>query len=115
MVTQQASLKRNGVQDFVTIRATAIIMTAFSLFMGWFFITTPEVTYLVWKDLFSGLAMKVFTFAALTSVMFHVRVGLWQVLTDYVKASGLRAAIQFILNLIAFVYVIVGLFVLWGV
>ena len=36
MVTGQASLKRNGVQDFVTIRATALIMTAFALFMGWF-------------------------------------------------------------------------------
>jgi succinate dehydrogenase / fumarate reductase membrane anchor subunit len=27
----------------------------------------------------------------------------------------LRAFIQFVLNLIAFVYVVVGLFVLWGV
>ncbi|MEP0494292.1 MAG: succinate dehydrogenase, hydrophobic membrane anchor protein, partial [Paraglaciecola sp.] len=44
-----------------------------------------------------------------------VRIGMWQVLTDYVKAPGLRAFIQFILNLIAFVYVAVGLFVLWGV
>ncbi|WP_158970343.1 succinate dehydrogenase, hydrophobic membrane anchor protein [Paraglaciecola sp. L3A3] len=115
MVTGQASLKRNGVQDFVTIRGTAIIMTAFSLFMAWFFISTPEITYSIWQDLFSGLAMKVFTFLALTSVMFHVRVGMWQVLTDYVKAPGLRAIIQFILNLIAFVYVVIGLFVLWGV
>ena len=115
MVTGQASLKRNGVQDFVTIRSTAIIMTAFSLFMGWFFISTPEVTYAIWNDLFSGLAMKVFTFATLVSIMFHVRIGMWQVLTDYVKAAGLRAFIQFILNLIAFVYVVVGLFVLWGV
>jgi succinate dehydrogenase / fumarate reductase, membrane anchor subunit len=40
---------------------------------------------------------------------------LWQVLTDYVKPAGLRASIQFILNLIAFAYVAVGLFVLWGV
>lgn len=115
MLTGQASLKRNGVQDFVTIRGTAIIMTAYSLFIGWFFISTPEVTYPIWIDLFSGLAMKVFTFLTLVSIMFHVRVGMWQVLTDYLKAPGLRALIQFILNLIAFVYVVVGLFVLWGV
>jgi succinate dehydrogenase / fumarate reductase membrane anchor subunit len=115
MVTQQASLKRNGVQDFVTIRATAIIMTAYSLFIGWFFIATPEVTFSIWQDLFSGLAMKVFTFAALTSVMLHIRIGMWQVLTDYVKSAALSAAIQFFLNLIAFVYVVIGLFVLWGV
>ena len=108
MVTGQASLKRNGVQDYVTTRATALIMTAFSLFMGWYFIATPDITYAVWNELFSGLAMKVFTFITLVSIM-------WQVLTDYVKAPGLRAFIQFIINLTASVYVVVGLFVLWGV
>lgn len=115
MVTSQASLKRDGVQDFVTIRATAIIMTAFSLFMLWYFISTPTVTYEGWHALFSHLGMKVFTFATLLSIMLHVRIGLWQVLTDYVKAPGLRAGVQFVLNLIAFVYVAVGLFVLWGI
>jgi succinate dehydrogenase / fumarate reductase membrane anchor subunit len=115
MVTGEASLKRNGVQDYVTTRATALIMTAFSLFMGWYFISTPVITYVVWNDLFSGLAMKVFTFVTLVSIMFHIRIGMWQVLTDYVKAPVLRAFIQFVINLTAFVYVVVGLFVLWGV
>ncbi|MEC8491151.1 MAG: succinate dehydrogenase, hydrophobic membrane anchor protein, partial [Pseudomonadota bacterium] len=56
-----------------------------------------------------------FTLAALVAVMIHVRIGLWQVLTDYVKSAGLRAGLQYILNIIAFGYVAVGLFVLWGV
>lgn len=114
MVTSQASLKRDGVQDFVTVRATALIMTAFSFYLLWFFLSTPVVTFENWQGLFSSLAMKVFTFAALVSVMLHIRIGMWQVLTDYVKASGLRALSQFIINLVAFVYVAVGLFVLWG-
>ncbi|MEG3767931.1 succinate dehydrogenase, hydrophobic membrane anchor protein [Alteromonas sp. 14N.309.X.WAT.G.H12] len=115
MVTNQASMKRNGVQDFVTLRTTAAIITAFSLFMAWFFISTDELTYAVWHGLFSGLGMKVFTFVTLVAVLFHVRVGLWQVLTDYVKSPGLRAVLQFALNLTALVYVVVGLFVLWGI
>ncbi|MFT4940229.1 MAG: succinate dehydrogenase / fumarate reductase membrane anchor subunit [Paraglaciecola sp.] len=115
MVTTEASLKRNGVQDYVSIRATGLIMTAFTFYMLWYFISTPVVTFESWQGLFSTLWMKVFTFATLVSIMVHVRIGLWQVLTDYVKVAVLRAAIQFILNLIAFVYVAVGLFVLWGV
>lgn len=115
MVTNQASLKRDGVQDFVSLRATAAILTAYTIFMAWFFISTETVTYAVWRELFSGLAMKVFTLAALVAMMIHVRIGLWQVLTDYVKASGLRAVLQYVLNIIAFGYVAVGLFVLWGV
>lgn len=115
MVISQATIKRDGIQDWVSIRATAIIMTVFSLYMAWFYITTDSVSYEVWTSLFSGVGMKVFTLATLVSVMIHVRIGLWQVLTDYVKPAGIRAAMQYVLNLIAFVYVAVGLFVLWGV
>ena len=110
MVTNQANLKRNGVQDYVSLRATALSILSYSIFMAWFFIATPTVTFEIWTGLFSSLAMKVFTFATLVSIMIHVRIGLWQVLTDYVKGAGLRTSIQYVLNLIAFV--LVGLFVL---
>ncbi|MFC6439861.1 succinate dehydrogenase, hydrophobic membrane anchor protein [Bowmanella sp. JS7-9] len=115
MVTNQASLKRNGVQDFISLRTTALIIFAYTLYMLWFFLSTEAVTYDIWREFFAGLGTKVFTLAALVSIMIHVRIGLWQVLTDYVKPHGMRAAIQFLLNLLAFVYVAVGLFVLWGV
>ncbi|MFC3095490.1 succinate dehydrogenase, hydrophobic membrane anchor protein [Alteromonas sediminis] len=115
MVTNQASIKRDGVQDYVSLRATAAIITAFTLYLAWFFITTDNITFEVWQGLFSSIGMKVFTLAALVAIMIHVRIGLWQVLTDYVKPTGLRATLQYVLNIIAFVYVAVGLFVLWGV
>lgn len=47
--------------------------------------------------------------------MVHTRIGLWQVLTDYVKCSKLRAVLGFVLNLMAVAYVAIGLIVLWGV
>ncbi|MBO1255514.1 succinate dehydrogenase, hydrophobic membrane anchor protein [Alteromonas sp. 5E99-2] len=115
MVTNQANIKRNGIQDYVSIRATAAIIAAFTLYLAFFFITTDDITYEIWKGLFSTIGMKVFTLAALVAVMIHTRIGLWQVLTDYIKAPGLRAVLQYVLNLIGFVYVAVGLFVLWGV
>ncbi|GBL03247.1 succinate dehydrogenase, hydrophobic membrane anchor protein [Glaciecola sp. KUL10] len=115
MVTNQASIKRDGIQDYVSIRATAAIILAFTIFMTYFFVSTPNITFEVWQGLFSGVLMKAFTLATLIAIMIHVRIGLWQVLTDYVKATGLRAGLQYVLNLIAFAYVAVGLFVLWGV
>jgi succinate dehydrogenase / fumarate reductase membrane anchor subunit len=115
MVTNQASLKRDGVQDYVTLRATALIITLFTFYMCWFFISTPTITFEIWRDLFSSIAMKVFTAATLIAIMMHVRIGLWQVLTDYIKPTGLRASLQYLLNIIAFIYAAVGLFVLWGV
>jgi succinate dehydrogenase / fumarate reductase membrane anchor subunit len=115
MVTNQASIKRNGIQDYVTLRASAAIISAFSIFMVYFFISTPEVTFELWQGLFASIYMKAFTLLTLIAILMHVRIGLWQVLTDYVKAHKLRIILQFALNLLAFAYVAVGLFVLWGI
>jgi succinate dehydrogenase / fumarate reductase membrane anchor subunit len=115
MVTNQASMKRNGIQDYVTLRASAAVISAFSIYMVYFFIATPVITFEVWQGLFASIYMKAFTLLTLVAILMHVRIGLWQVLTDYVKAHKLRIVLQFVLNLIAFAYVAVGLFVLWGV
>ncbi|MDT0594470.1 succinate dehydrogenase, hydrophobic membrane anchor protein [Glaciecola petra] len=115
MVTNQASIKRNGIQDYVSIRATAAIILAFSIYMLYFFVATPVITYDVWKSLFESIFMQAFTLITLIAVMIHVRIGLWQVLTDYVKPHRLRMILQYVLNIIAVAYVAVGLFVLWGV
>ncbi len=42
-------------------------------------------------------------------------IGLWQVLTDYIKPVGLRGALQFALVVVLFVYLMTGFVVLWGV
>ncbi|WP_105199044.1 MULTISPECIES: succinate dehydrogenase, hydrophobic membrane anchor protein [unclassified Pseudoalteromonas] len=115
MVLNQASLKRNGVQDFVSLRATALVISAYALFIIGYLLCTPALTYEAWSGLFGNLAMKVFTLVALICIMVHTRIGLWQVLTDYVKNAQLRAFLGFVLNLMALAYVVIGLFVLWGV
>lgn len=115
MVLNRATLKRDGVQDYVSLRATAIVLALYSLFILGFFLFAPEVTFEVWQGLFANIFVKVFTLLALVSIAVHTRIGLWQVLTDYVKNARLRAILQFFLYTLAFAYVAVGLFVLWGV
>ena len=56
--------------------------------------------------------MQVFTILTLLSLLAHVWIGLWQVLTDYIKPVGLRFMLQLILNVIAFSYVIAGVVIL---
>ena len=80
MVLNQASLKRDGVQDYVSLRATAIILTLYTFFILGFFLITPEVTYDVWKALFSNLLVKAFTLLALVCIAVHTKIGLWQVM-----------------------------------
>jgi succinate dehydrogenase / fumarate reductase membrane anchor subunit len=115
MVSNAAMLGRSGVHDFVLLRTSAIVLALYAVFLVGFVLLTPELTFQVWYGLFSSLSMKIFTFLALIGLLVHCWIGMWQVLTDYVKCASLRAALQFLINLTAFGYVAAGLFILWGV
>lgn len=115
MVRSVSSVGRNGVQDFILLRVTAVILTFYTLYLLGFFLGAGEVTYPLWLDFWSMLKNKVFTLLALLSVLIHAWIGLWQVLSDYIKSALLRGVLQSIVVVTLFAYLFTGLFVLWGV
>ncbi|EKE71035.1 succinate dehydrogenase, hydrophobic membrane anchor protein [Gallaecimonas xiamenensis] len=115
MVTNTGTFGRTGVHDYVLVRASAIVMTLYVIFLVGFLVITPDLTFDAWKAFFGNLGVKVFTLLTLISLMVHAWIGLWQVLTDYVKPTGLRIVLQFLVNVAVLAYVISGFAILWGV
>lgn len=114
MVKIAGTFGRSGVHDYILLRASAVILLAYTLyFIG--FIAFSDITYQVWTEFFSSSLTKVFTLLALVSMLVHAWIGIWQVLTDYIKCTLLRGTLQFVLTAVAFVYVIFGFVILWGV
>ena len=109
MVSNASALGRNGVHDFILVRATAIVLTLY------IFATSGELTYEVWIGFFASAFTKVFTLLALFSILIHAWIGMWQVLTDYVKPLALRLMLQLVIVVALVVYVIYGFVVVWGV
>ena len=115
MVKVASTFGRSGTHDFVLIRASALIMAAYAIFLVIWLVANPGIDYQQWVTLYSHIGMKVFTLLALTGLLIHGWIGIWQVLTDYVKNSRLRGAIQYITVIALGVYWFTGLLVLWGV
>lgn len=115
MVKIASTLGRSGTHDFILLRASAVILATYALFMVSYLVAVPELTYDTWSGLFSNTWMKVYTLLALTALLAHGWIGIWQVLTDYVKKALLRGVLQFIVSVTLIVYWLTGLFVLWGV
>ena len=115
MVNNAATVGRSGIHDFILIRASAIVLALYTFFLAGFFIVTPEVTYEIWQGLFSGLCFKVFSIIAIFSVLIHAWIGIWQVLSDYVKCTSLRGLLQFIFTITLFSYFVGGMLTVWGV
>lgn len=115
MVNNVATVGRSGIHDFILIRASAIILAAYVLYILGFFITTPEVTYDIWQGFFSGMCTKVATVLALFSLLVHAWIGVWQVLSDYVKPALLRGFLQFFFAVLLLTYLVTGILTVWGV
>ena len=114
MVNVVGTFGRSGVHDYVLLRASAIVILAYVLYLVGF-VTFADIDYFTWVDFFSLTLTKIFSLFALIAMLVHSLIGLWQVLTDYVKNTLLRAVLQFLLTSTAFVYVISGFVILWGV
>ncbi|MCJ2375701.1 succinate dehydrogenase, hydrophobic membrane anchor protein [Vibrio sp. ZSDZ34] len=114
MVKHVSSVGRNGVHDFLLIRATAILMTLYTIYIVSFCAFSGDISYISWSQFFGGTFTKVFTMLALVSVLIHAWIGLWQVLTDYIKCSKLRGALLLVVISILLSYFFSGFFILWG-
>lgn len=115
MVNVVASAGRNGVHDFILLRTSAIILVLYTLLLAGFFIVTPTVTYDIWQSFFACLIVKVATIVALLALLVHAKIGVWQVLSDYVKPAFLRAALQFFFSITLLAYLVFGFLIVWGV
>lgn len=115
MVKHISSVGRNGVQDWVLLRATGVIILLYTIYMVGFCVFGPELNFATWSSFFAGTFTKVFTMLALLSVLVHAWIGLWQVLTDYVKPAMIRAILQLAVIVTLLSYFFSGFFILWGV
>ncbi|MDO6540929.1 succinate dehydrogenase, hydrophobic membrane anchor protein [Photobacterium sanguinicancri] len=114
MVGNVSTVGRNGIHDFILIRATALILTLYTFYMVGFFAFGPELTFETWSAFFGQLSTRVFTLLALLSILVHAWIGLWQVLTDYIKPAALRAGLQLGVVVVLLVYLFSGFLIVWG-
>ena len=119
MVTAVTSLGRTGLSDWLLQRVSAIVLLAYFLFVGW--VVATGIDYAGWQALFAAAWMRIFTLLAVLSLAAHAWVGMWSVLTDYLterlmgaKGNVLRIALQLLISLLLFIYVIWGVQILWG-
>ncbi|SIQ09813.1 succinate dehydrogenase, hydrophobic membrane anchor protein [Marinobacterium stanieri] len=115
MVTSITSFGRSGLYDWMMQRVTALVLATYTIFMIGYLLFNPDLSYEQWKDLFSGTGMRIYTLLAILSLVAHAWIGMWSVSTDYIKQAGARFVFQSVCGLLAFIYVVWGIQILWGI
>jgi succinate dehydrogenase / fumarate reductase membrane anchor subunit len=114
-LTNVTSLTRNGLRDWLVQRVSAVILAAYTVFLLGFIIFHPGLDFYTWQLLFANNWMRIFSLLALLSLVGHAWVGMWTIVTDYIKQAGLRLVVQVAIILALIVYLFWGIEILWGI
>lgn len=115
MVAGVLSLTRNGLRDWIVQRVSAVILGLYVIVLLGFFLFHPQVTFIQWINFFHYPVMRIFNVLALLSLIAHAWVGIWTVLTDYIKPLWLRFSLQVLLVLALASYLFWGFEIIWGI
>jgi succinate dehydrogenase / fumarate reductase, membrane anchor subunit len=122
MVTTVTSFGRSGLSDWLVQRVSAVVMTAYLIFIVGYLLLNSDVSYQQWAGLHSGLPMRMFSLLTMLSVAAHAWIGMWSVLTDYItvrtigpKATAIRIFFQLGMIAMILVYLLWAVGILWGI
>lgn len=108
VVGSVTNFSRNGLSDWLWQRVSAVVFLAYCVMLCYAIFSTPGHNFEHWHAWFMQPWMRVFTLLALLSVLIHAWVGIWTVLTDYIKLGFLRLIMQCGMIGLLFVYLIWG-------
>ncbi|MFD0667600.1 succinate dehydrogenase, hydrophobic membrane anchor protein [Ramlibacter sp. MAHUQ-53] len=84
-----------GLRDWLAQRVTGVVMALFTLIvLAQVLFTAGPIGYDKWAGIFAAQWMKVLTFSVIVALLYHVWVGVRDVLMDYIKPLGIRLALQ---------------------
>jgi len=83
-----------GLRDWMAQRVTAVLMALFTLALIIQLLLPGEMGHDKWLGIFSTQWMKLLTFVTIVALIYHVWVGMRDVLMDYVKPVGVKLALQ---------------------
>jgi succinate dehydrogenase / fumarate reductase membrane anchor subunit len=91
---------KRGLIEWIWQRVTAFIILVYAVVMlSFIFSTESPMTYLNWLQFYSQTYIRILTVLATGSILWHAWIGIWTVLTDYVKLPCIRRGLEILVLL----------------
>ncbi len=83
-----------GLRDWLAQRITAVLMALFTVALVVQVLLPGEMGYARWSAIFGRQWMKLLAFVTVVALLYHVWVGMRDVIMDYVKPVGAKLVLQ---------------------
>jgi len=112
------TLQRSGLHDWVLQRITAVYLLIYLFGTSLYFVANSPptgITYEYWHATWQLPSLRYATFIMVLCVCCHAWIGVWTIMTDYVKNIRLRMLMQFSVMLTLIINLLwAGDLLLWG-
>ncbi|HLD16758.1 MAG TPA: succinate dehydrogenase, hydrophobic membrane anchor protein [Coxiellaceae bacterium] len=105
---------RRGLAEWLFQRISAVLLLGYSAFIVGFMLTHPHINFYDWELLFSCLFVQITTYVVIIALVGHIWIGIWTVLTDYMKCAWGRLILEILLALLLLGYLIWGAKIVWA-
>ena len=103
-----------GKINWLVARVSAVIISAFFILTSVFWLSSDNLNYYQWQLFFLDEKMAALAILTLLSIVVHAWIGVWTVLTDYVKNKRLRLLLECLFVLFLSVCLFWGVVLLGG-
>ncbi|MEM9242934.1 MAG: succinate dehydrogenase, hydrophobic membrane anchor protein [Pseudomonadota bacterium] len=98
-----------GLKEWTIQRLSAIYLLLYSVFIVVMVVTKPA-NYLLWRSFFyANIWLFIANVFFLLTLVAHAWIGVWTIITDYIKPPALRSLIKVIVWLLLVIFFIYGL------
>lgn len=103
-----------GFFEWIVQRASALMIGAYTIGLFAFLLTHSPLHYPEWNNLMSCLWIRIATIVVVAAILWHAWIGLWTVMTDYVKCGYARVFLQVVIVVLLASYFVWCLDAFWG-
>lgn len=115
MVKSVLGVNHQGLTDWKIQRVSAIVLAIYTIGIVLFLCCHREMNYDIWRELFAHSYMKIATMMTLVALLYHAWIGMWTIVTDYIKSVVLSLIINTIILTALIALFFAGLLIFWGV
>lgn len=108
-----SAITRSGPADWLIQRFSAVLLLAYVLCLVGFLLSEGDMDFARWRAFFAGLPMQIFTLIAALALVSHAWIGVWTILTDYVKVPFVRLGLAVLAALFFLTLFLWVAFILW--
>ena len=98
-----------GKINWILARISAVFILIYFVLLTKVWLVDQPVGYIAWKAALLSSHMKISFILALAAIFFHAWIGIWTILTDYIKCKFMQQALH-LMTLIALLITVT-----WGI